>query len=309
MVISRLGKAAAAALLICTVPFAGASAQSLSVDAQAIEILDRAGYQRALVERMVAHSCHINIGAHSGDVERMQRDIAKFEATLDLIRNGEGDIPAVRAPRPLHYFKDVEEQWVVLSNYARYSTRGEMPDAYLSGLVNAEPALLEPLEKFVGALVRVYGVGRLTPFETNTMNNLARMRMLANKVALAHCKMASPAFDAAAARDMLENTLDFLDQSIDLAVRGSDDARVIAASGTTLDAIQCIRDDFDLARAQLATALNTGAADADDVDRTADLLLKIEFDANAALKAYEATLLGQEPKFESCATVEVARAS
>jgi hypothetical protein len=307
--ISNIRNAAMAALTICALPFSGAAAQSTSIDAQAIEILDRSGYQRALTERMVAHSCHINIGAHSGEVERMERDIAKFEATLDLIRNGEGDIAAVRAPRPLHYLKDVDEAWVVLSNYARFSTRGEMPDAYLRGLVDAEPALLGALEKFVGSLVRVYGVGRMTPFETSTMNNLARMRMLANKVALAHCKMASTAFDTAEARNMLEASLTTLDEAIDLAVRGSDDARVIAASGTTLDAIQCLRDDFDLVNAQLANALNTGAADVADIDRSADLLLKIEYDANAALEAYEATLLGLEPEFESCATVEIATAS
>lgn len=297
-------KLAVAAALLSALPFA-ATAQSLSANAQAIEILDRVGYQRALVERMASHACHINVGAHEGDTARVQRDVLAFEATLDMVRNGTNEVNAVRAPRPLHYLKNVDEAWVVYSNFARYSTRGEMPDAYLRGLVDAEPEMLASLEKFIQAMGRVYGVGRMTPFETATLNNIAKMRMLASKIALNHCQILSSTFDATSSAAVLEGNLTTLETAVELAISGNEDARIIAADGAALEALTCVQNDLLEVRTLIMPSIQSASTTLEAVDASALLLMKVEADANAALTAFEQALLGEASTFTDCVSVEL----
>jgi hypothetical protein len=188
--------------------------------------------------------------------------------------------------------KKVDEAWSSYKNFARFAQRGEMPDPYLRAMAYQRDGMVAAQERLVKSIARTYGHGRLDPYTVNTMSTLARLRMLANLIAVEHCLTASTALqrdtspvDAALTRFSLE---------LSLLETGNDTRKILAPSDEMMPALRCVR--IQLTRVeQEISEVPASVATVSGLRAATATLFEV---ADAALKQLETELTGRVTFYE-----------
>lgn len=232
--------------LLATAP---ANAQPMTPEQQGLYLIDRTGATRMLTQRLLRRSCYIAVQADIADAVAIDGDLATFDETLTMVMDGDEalGIPATRAPRVQRRAKMAKDTFMAYSGFAKFATRGDMPMAYLNAMADARVEMLATEEALVKSVVRTFGLGRLDPFTTETVNAIAKLRMLANLIAVEHCLLAAGANGAS--EEALYGALQAFETQLQLTRRG-DDARRVLAPSAELDAmLVCTQDRLAAVRA------------------------------------------------------------
>lgn len=211
-------------------PFAPVHAAPTAAEHEAQTVVNLAGRQRMLTQRMTAASCVILVGV--ADAQRVE--VAKSARTLfaqTLVGLGAGDaalgLPAQSDPVILERLAQVAQTWRTFGAAIGQVSEGDQHSVPVAQILALNIPSLKQSNAVVEALVAQYGAGKQKPALVYTIDVAGRQRMLSQKIMKEACFWLV-GLDDRSGEQTLRATIALFSQSLGDLQNGNDAAGIIA---------------------------------------------------------------------------------
>lgn len=191
-------------------------------------------------------ACRMTATGDAAFAEVMTLYLEDMQAATAQLSDGDdaAAISRLRAPAQVSALSQYEDALATLSPFVDFAGRGELPNAYLQLLFDNAAVAYEQSQILFDETQDVFALQRVTRFESETMQNIARIEERIRQIAILHCAGSVGVSAAALAGDLTEARADIA-RRIATAEQGNEMELILAADPVTANAIACLRAQVD----------------------------------------------------------------